>query len=524
MKYNSLPGLFFIIGLLIFMTANLGGSSISEIEVPLRGNALLEVESPLERVVLGDDELANIRVVSSTEILIFGRETGRTTVHLWTDRGHQRYLITVKDRIRPARGQISDLLEEQEDMDSMEFKAEHRDLDELVDYTEELLRDKGMVSFTDPETNKFIVHAPSELLDKLADLIESMDVPDAEDLHSERVSFEHRSAFELKDNVEEMLTGEGKVIADDETNSLLIVDRWQNLEQILTYLEQVDVEIEKQVRIEARFVEMTEAAEQEIGINWEMDGTLSGEDVGADFRRGDGVSGLELGLGAAAPGELAARMNLLEAEDLINLISSPRVVTRDNREASLEIINEQSYVSGWDVNYHEGDLQISPEIDSVDGGIELVVTPSIRSSDIIALDLLSEMSIVELERYEDPIGAGMEARPFFIHEIDRRTAELDVALKDGQTLVIGGLDREFEDRSGEEVPLLGRIPLLGPLFFGHRRDTSETRKLTIFLTAEIVELGPEDLEDEELPEGYEGFDELEDTSIIDPDNLSDTEL
>ncbi len=455
-----------------------------ELEVPVQGGIVLELSSPLERVVLADNQLARVQVVSSREILIFGQEAGQTTLHVWTEQGLFRYQLRIRRDIdRPRRNILNYIDIDDREVELREFSPRYRDTEIFEEYLEDLLEDDGEVVLVDHQARKLFAVGPPQILDKIGRLFSKLDVPGRETIYSTRVDLQHRSAVELADEARELLSDDGKLVFDEETNSVLVVDRLENVERIEEYLWGIDVETVAQVRIEARFVEMGEQARRAIGINWEYDGTLGGERAGGIL----GGEGLELGLGTAAPSELRARLQMMETEGLINLISSPNVMTRNQQEANLEIVDEQSYVGGWDVSYHEGQPQFTPQIETVSGGIELQVTPLITSTGLIQMSLNSEMRVVELTEYRDAVTPDQD-RTFFVHEVDRRTAELEVALRDGQTLVIGGLDREFRDSEEREVPFFSRIPLIGRLFFGHQTERQESRSLTIFLTAEIINI------------------------------------
>ncbi len=493
-KFRLLLGLSFLLVFGFGLISSVETGPGEELEVPLRGGLVLEVSSPLERVVLGDDQLARLQVVSSREILIFGKDTGRTTLHVWTERGLTRYLLRIRRDVDRQRRNILNYIDtETSEVELREFSPQYRDPEIFEDYITELLDRHGEVVLSDHEARKVFAVGPPDILDKIAALLQTLDVPGRETIFSSRIHLNHRSAIELLEEAEELLTENGKIVLDVETNSLLVVDLLENVERIESHLETIDVETVAQVRIEARFVEMSDEARREIGIDWSYDGTVSGEGAGAIL----GSQGLELGLGAAAPSELRAKMQMLESRGLVNLISSPNVMTRNQQLANLEIVDEQSSIGGWDVSYHDGEPQVTPVIENVEGGIELKVRPLITQTGLIQLELNSEMRVVELTEYEDPISPGFSARTFFVHEVDRRTAELNVALRNGQTLVIGGLDRERADSNQREVPLLSRIPIIGRLLFGHERDYQETRSLTIFLTAEIVDVNREEFEDAE---------------------------
>jgi|GEM_PF-5337599 len=490
-----------------FITIN-SAWSYSEIEVEVRGSVVLETVAPVERVVLAADELARLKVISSTEILIFGKEAGQTTLHVWSEEGRHQYNLRVRrDLERRERDFLRMIEEVEEGMELREISPRHRGISEFEDYVDELLQDDGEILLADAEARKIFVYGPTELLDKIEKITDELDVPDRDELFSRRLELEHRPATEIIDKVKEMLSGDGEVIMDEETNTLLIADKMDRVERLEDYVTSIDVETVAQVRIEARFVEMTDEAERRIGVDWDYNGVVSGEDAGIGF--GDG--GLRLGIGDVEPDELRLAMQFLETEDLINLISSPTVMTRNQRKAELEVISEQSYTADVEVVETDQTTRTTPIMESVQDGITLEATPLIGGDGLIYLNVKPEMKIATLNRVAD-----IEEYPVYTSEVDRRRVDLDVALRDGQTLVIGGLDRELESAAEHRVPILGSIPFLGPALFRYEEDSQQVERLTIFLTAEIVDLDPEELEEEELPDDYEP---LEDTPVIDAGDL-----
>jgi len=316
-----------------------------------------------------------------------------------------------------------------------------------------------------------------------------------------------------------MLSEDGKLIIDEETNSLLVIDRVANVKQVEEYLAEVDVQTVKQVQITARFVELADEASRTLGVNWTLRGLSEGDRLDAGFGQnprvgtvsdntdddgnpipgvqvGDvtGIPGFQVGFNDLSRAGLDARLNALETEGLARTISSPTVLTRNQQQANLTILNEQSFVAGFETNNAgDGSLATTPDIDTIEDGITLEVTPLIGKNNVVQLDVVPTLKIADLG---PPIDS--QFGQFFTPTVDERSAELAVALRDGQTLVIGGLNSSESTEDDNQVPYLGDIPVFGYLF-KEENTSSLDREITIFLTAEIVPLFPESNQSDTQP-------------------------
>lgn len=491
-------------------------AQIPTVEVPIDGMKVINLGSSINRVVVGTSDTVRAEVVTSRQIMLFGLNAGSTTLHVWTQQGLRQYKIRVADISgRKVDEQSKNLLRELGEVDKQGnelrvFTPEYRDISEYENYIEQLLQDDGQIILSDQVSGKIFVLAPPQLLDKISNLLSEIDVPSDKSVYSRRIELVNRPAKEVKPKVEKMLSEEGSVLVDEETNSLLVIDTTSKVKQIENYLNQIDVPTVKQVKITARFVEMTDEATRNLGVNWAFRGSSDGDRIDGGFGQnprvgtvsnnedadgnpipglqvGDvqGIDQFQVGFNDLSGAGIDARIHALETEGLAKTISSPTVLTRNQQQAKLTILNEQSYVSGFEsTTGGEGGIATTPEIDTVEDGIILKVTPLIGRNDVVQLDVTPTLKIADIGQ---PIDSNFGQ--FFTPTVDERTAELAVALRDGQTLVIGGLDSSENSQDDNKVPFLGDIPVLGYLFKEENTSRSD-RDITIFLTAEIVPLFP----------------------------------
>lgn len=278
------------------------------------------------------------------------------------------------------------------------------------------------------------------------------------------------NAEEMKKALKEILTDRGSMEVESGNNAMIVTDIERVIEQIETMVASLDRKI-KQVEIVAKLVDVDFEATREMGIRWDAL-NLSVSDVSAV---GDAViaSPLSSPVGQfrvgtiQSWGELQATIDLLEKEQKADIISNPRIVTADNREASLLV--------GKEVPLIVSDEAGNPITELKKIGIVLRVTPHVNSDNTVTMDLHPEVS--ELSSQATVQGGVI---------ISLSEADTRVVVTDGETAVIGGLVNEVESSLENGVPGLMHLPLIGGLFKSTSK-TSKKRELIIFVTPRIIE-------------------------------------
>ena len=298
--------------------------------------------------------------------------------------------------------------------------------------------------------------------------------------------------FELEDGV--------RVVADEYNNSLLVMATPYEYERIEKSLIKLDV-VATQVLIEASIIEVTLTDGLEYGLEWAFNDNLGGGDTGR------GLLDLGGGLGPQVPGfsytvsdsadAVKAVVNALAEKSLINVISTPSVMVLDNHTASIHVGDQQPIRSASTVT-NGGNVQQS--IQYKDTGVKLRVTPSVNDGRLVTLQI--EQSITDV----GSVDAATGQRTFL-----ERNVSSTVAIRSGESVVLGGLIRDNESQGRSGVPLLMDIPVLGSLFSTTTQDTSRT-ELLIFISPRVVE-GEDELRDLNLEmrrrmKGLEDFSDL----------------
>jgi type IV pilus assembly protein PilQ len=297
----------------------------------------------------------------------------------------------------------------------------------------------------------------------------------------------------------------GKIDSDDRTNVLIIRDLPQNIEEVKALVARLDTAT-PQVLIEARIVEVDTSFQRELGIQWGgsyragsttrfgMTGaqdTAGASNPGAPIVAattdpftaasppGNWAVNLPAAIGSGAGGGIAfgilkdnLRLDLtltaLESSGNAKIVSSPKVVTVDNREATIEQGTQIPYAT---VSASGTNTQF------VDATLRLKVTPHITPDGRVSM---------KVEAQNDSPG---EATPTGQLAINKKKATTEVLILDGETAVIGGILQIARTENQSGLPWLSKIPVLGYLF---RKDTNtaRNRELLIFITPKIIKPEP----------------------------------
>jgi len=370
------------------------------------------------------------------------------------------------------------------------------------------------------ENGNVIIVAPAQEIAarEKADLESRAEIKQLEPLYTEYLQVNYAKASDLAalfggGGNNSLLSARGSVSIDDRTNTLLLKDTAERISEIRRLVGQLDIPI-KQVLIESRIVIVNDDFGRQLGIRWGFTGvddngqtglyTVSGNANGTDTIIGSGLDNLAINGGTTPYPVTAPALNdrfmvnlpvanpagsfamaILDDDYIIDLelsaaqaegngevISSPRVITANQKEAKIE--------QGVEIPYQEASSSGATTTSFKEAVLSLTVTPQITPDDRIIMDLLvTKDSVGEL------VSDGFGGR---VPSIDTRQVSTQVLVDNGQTVVLGGI---YETERGEQtskVPYLGDIPVLGALF----RSTaviSNKSELLIFVTPKILKEG-----------------------------------
>jgi general secretion pathway protein D len=270
------------------------------------------------------------------------------------------------------------------------------------------------------------------------------------------------------------LAGQVTIIADPDTNSLLVRTRPGNYERVKAVLAELDRPV-GQVLIKVLVAEVTHDNTTDIGAEFSilnLRASGNGQRGGTNF----GLSRLTSGLVVQIlESDFSATVRALEQVGKLDVLSRPYILASDNQLASITVGQEIPFITNSRIT-DTGQTINSVEYDDI--GILLDVIPHINSEGLVILDVAPEISA--LTGTQIPISDTVSSPV-----IAKRSAQSRVAVKDGQTIVIGGLMEDRKTETISKVPFLGDIPLVGEVF--RRRENKKTKtELLIFLTPHVA--------------------------------------
>jgi type IV pilus assembly protein PilQ len=306
----------------------------------------------------------------------------------------------------------------------------------------------------------------------------------AAELVTEVVRINYAEIKEVALNLETIKSERGKITVDSRTNTLILTDIDENLDDMVKLVRVIDVQT-PQVMIEARIVEVNKNVSQELGVQWGatanvfQGNTTVNSPTGAtspflvDLLPGGSAlaagatSGFALGLDGLADGlNLDVQLTALEKKGDARILSSPKVTTLDNKEARIE--------SGRSIPFQTSSANEGTKIEFVDAELSLKVTPHITSDDYVYM-------VIDATKNAANLAVQVNGFP----EITTKEAHTEVLVRNGDTTVLGGIYESEVRRNKESVPGFSKIPILGALFQNFD-DADDVKELLIFVTPTIL--------------------------------------
>lgn len=275
----------------------------------------------------------------------------------------------------------------------------------------------------------------------------------------------------LTSNLAGAISARGSVAADERTNTLIVSDTEDQLQYIKSIVNELDYPLD-QVLIEARIVEVSKESAFELGLGYKAtksDSTVILNARNIDITKPkDNSSIASLAFKGLFGGiDLNLELAALETEGNAKVVSSPHLMVTENTEAYVK--------QGSEIPYEETTASGAASITFKEAVLELKVTPQIAPNGNIILS-------VTIKKDAQSTGtAGKTSQPI----LDKREIATKLMIKNGNTVVLGGIYEKNTQRSKSKVPLLGDIPLLGWLFSSVSNKITD-KELLIFLTPKIV--------------------------------------
>jgi general secretion pathway protein D len=269
-----------------------------------------------------------------------------------------------------------------------------------------------------------------------------------------------------------------RIVADEATNSLLIRSTARDYRQLLTTINQLDA-VPLQVVVNAVIAQITLTDDTRFGVDWSRVAANASVDqistnTSTSFLPG-GLNGLMFSKSFVdGSAQVDATLEAIANDNEVRLLARPTITVTNNQEGQIQI--------GADVPVQAGDTRdaggfVTSNIQYRETGIVLTITPQINADGVVNLTIEQELSSV------DNSASGVNNNPVF----NSQNINTNVVVRDGESVVLGGLIQTDNQNLNTGVPGLNRIPVLGGLF-SYQQDLQERRELFIVLRPEVINL------------------------------------
>ena len=300
-------------------------------------------------------------------------------------------------------------------------------------------------------------------------------------LQQTRVFFlNYAKTADIKLQVEAVSLAEGrasKCTTDENNNAIIVTDTASGLEATARLIRNLD-RVPKQVMIEVKLVEVSLENSFDLGVNWNFSNTQGGYsgkvNMPGPIPAGDTFAG-SFTFGKVLNNlSYTAVIAAAVKKGKLKVLSDPKVVTLNNKKATITITDQTPYTTLETTVGSGGANTQTQKVTYVPSGITLEVVPTINSDGRISMHLIPQVT---------QASGGTPTTP---PATNTRSTDTNVIVRDGETIVIGGLIRDTQSDTVYKIPLLGDIPLIGVAF--RKKSVSRSRlELLIFVTPRIIE-------------------------------------
>ncbi|MBL1141737.1 MAG: pilus (MSHA type) biogenesis protein MshL [Proteobacteria bacterium] len=330
---------------------------------------------------------------------------------------------------------------------------------------------------------------------------------------------------ELQESVTAIVgAGDGRSVVVNPQSGVVVVRALPNeLREVEAYLQATQLIVQRQVILEAKFIEVSLNEKYQSGINWSSlltpgNNSFTASNIGGGtvLVNEGGVSGISGNTGNLDPenfsaisgaaatafggvfslavnlGDFNAFIELLKTQGNVQVLSSPRVATMNNQKAVIKVGSDEYFVTDISTNNVtttttttiQPDIELTPFF----SGIALDVTPQISQEDDVTLHVHPSISEVVDQQKTVTVGNVTQQLPLALSTV--RESDSIVRARSGQVIVIGGLMQETTNDQDAKTPFLGDLPGIGSLF-NHKKQESVKSELVILLKPVVVKSSDE---------------------------------
>ncbi|MBF0533055.1 MAG: type II secretion system protein GspD [Candidatus Omnitrophica bacterium] len=345
---------------------------------------------------------------------------------------------------------------------------------EILNILSQIKTQSGKI-LADEKSGTLIIMDTPQKSKEMEDIIKNLDTV----TKTEVFVLNYSKASEISEKINEYLTpslGQQKV--DQRTSRILVTDKPQVLDKIRAVVQAFDQK-HKEVLIQAKILQIVLDHSHQTGVDWEaivagfqnLDFKGSFSILGATDKRG------KIAIGSLSDNDFQVMIEALETVGKTNVLASPRITAVSGEEAKILVGTTKPYVTTTTTTPSSGPTTTAESVNFIDVGVKLYVTPTINNDGFITMKVKPEVS--------SATGQITTSNNNTIPVVDTSTAETTVMIRDGVTIIIGGLIKEENVSTKKRVPILGAIPLLGMAFRNETESITKT-ELAIFLKPIII--------------------------------------
>jgi len=347
----------------------------------------------------------------------------------------------------------------------------------------------------DENINGLILVGQKKNVDKLLKLIKKLDVESSVNKSVQIFELKNSDAKAVLKTLNSIVSKQKfsdpslkpSLSASDEINAIIVVGDPVIIHGIKLIIDELDKE-KYQVYVQARIIEINKENAANLGVRYGFDGaatsaeglySLSANFGGAPIQGivGNALASSIVGSGAAQGFALGAAIDFLETNGASKSISNPSILCVNNKASSI-YVGKTISVSTGAVTSTNGSSGVTNSYKREDVGLTLTIKPRVSSNEKVNLDVK-----VVLENILDDGSKNATGQPV----TSKQDVKTQAILRHGESIIIGGLVKNYERNSISKVPLLGDIPLLGSWLFSSKSKTQEQDNLVVILTPYVID-------------------------------------
>lgn len=415
--------------------------------------------------------LKNVEVMDALEIILVANglayEQKGNIINVMTDRDYE-------------------LLYGEKSYDKKVVKIVRLDFAKAAEVSKTLTQIKSKIGkvVVDEGSNTMVLIDLPQKIKEMEEAVNKMDLP----TKTRTFSLNYAKASVLEEKIKSILTSNvGELQVDERMNKIIVTDFPEKIDRIAGLITEFD-ERDSIVLIEAKIVEITLNKDISYGINW--NNVFAGIDAIAacdlsvslpsDFGAWPHTFTYTRAHGATEYGDQVI-LKLLERLGKTDVLSTPRITVANNEEAKVLVGTKQAYVTST-ITQTDGTTTTADNVEFIDVGVRLSVTPTISRDGNITMKIKPEVSSAGAPlQLTNADGSVRTSVPI----VTTSEAETQLMVRDGTTIIMAGLMKDTRTNNVEKIPGLGDIPLLGH-FFRSKGKGNEKTELVIFLTPHII--------------------------------------